>query len=196
MKRLAHNSCCPSCGCFFFSQLALCLVSRRQKYAAGCACLVLTCTKCSCGKRTQRNARVFVPFGWNNICCYISRLYSQRKAKGNIVLWRMYYLLHCCASSHHKSLHLKQMITLTFIGTPDSAPVGPPLPCRPFNKNVHIVVHNIGTIGRTRRRLRYQACITCPSTTSALFSLLQWGLCVRPMTRHCLVIFAACGASQ
>lgn len=73
-----------------------------------------------------------------------------------------------------KNLHLKQMITLTFIGTPDSAPLGPPLPCRPFNKNVQNVVDSVGTIGTTRRRLRYQADISCPSTTSALlFSLLQ-----------------------
>lgn len=124
----------------------------------------------------------------NSICCYFSRPYYKRKAKRNIVLWRMYYLLHCCPSSHHKTLHLKQMITLTFIETPDSAPLGPPLPCRPFNKNVHNVVHNVGTIGMSRHRPRYQAGITCPSTTSAS--------CVGPTTRHCLAIFTACGAPQ
>lgn len=62
----------------------------------------------------------------------------------------MYYLLHCCSSSHCKTLHLEQIITLTFIVTPDSAPLGLPLPCRPFNKNVYDIVLNIGTMGTTR----------------------------------------------
>lgn len=86
----------------------------------------------------------------------------------------MYNVLRRCTSSHRKAPRLKRMITPTFIGTPDSAPLGPPLPCRPFNKNVRDVVGTIGTTRRRRRRLRYQAYyITCPSTTSALFCFLS-----------------------
>lgn len=90
---------------------------------------------------------------WPELCCSIS--------------WLHYQLLAI------KPLHLKQMITPTFIGTPDSAPLGAPLPCRPFNKKCaqHCTVyrHSWGD----QAPPCYRANRTCPSATSALLFLFS-----------------------
>lgn len=101
---------------------------------------------------------------------------------------------------HYEILHLEQMIIAVarylsqillpfqkrlsrlylfeLLVTPDSAPLGPALPCRQVN--THVVLY-WRTGGTSRCSLYYH--VVCPHMTPSLLS--QQGTCIKPVTHHC-----------